>query len=141
MKVVVLAGGMGTRLAEETEVRPKPMVEVGGRPLLWHIMKIYAQFGHQEFVVALADLYHRGRHPSSAALGLISVYMGEIRRLGGAETDREAASTGETLEGLRRRAEKGRISGDADLLRTARAASRIYRREMDRLRGKGEEES
>jgi glucose-1-phosphate cytidylyltransferase len=53
MKVVILAGGMGTRLAEETETRPKPMVEVGGRPLLWHIMKHFAYFGFKEFVVAL----------------------------------------------------------------------------------------
>ncbi len=53
MKVAILAGGMGTRLAEETEVRPKPMVEIGGRPILWHIMKYYAHFGLREFVVAL----------------------------------------------------------------------------------------
>jgi glucose-1-phosphate cytidylyltransferase len=52
-KVVILAGGLGTRLAEQTEVRPKPMVEVGGRPLLWHLMKQYASFGFDEFVVAL----------------------------------------------------------------------------------------
>jgi glucose-1-phosphate cytidylyltransferase len=53
MKVVILAGGLGTRLAEETEVRPKPMVEIGGRPILWHIMKIYASQGFNEFFVAL----------------------------------------------------------------------------------------
>jgi len=53
MKVVILAGGLGTRLQEETEVRPKPMVEVGGRPILWHIMKIYAAHGYKEFVIAL----------------------------------------------------------------------------------------
>jgi glucose-1-phosphate cytidylyltransferase len=53
MKVVILAGGMGTRLAEETEIRPKPMVEIGGRPILWHIMKHYAHYGHKEFYVAL----------------------------------------------------------------------------------------
>jgi glucose-1-phosphate cytidylyltransferase len=53
MKVGILAGGYGTRLAEETEVRPKPMVEIGGHPILWHIMKIYEQFGHAEFVIAL----------------------------------------------------------------------------------------
>lgn len=53
MKVVILAGGLGTRLAEETEVRPKPMVEVGGRPILWHIMKHYAHHGFSEFCVAL----------------------------------------------------------------------------------------
>jgi glucose-1-phosphate cytidylyltransferase len=53
MKVVILAGGFGTRLAEHTEVRPKPMVEVGGRPILWHILKHYTRFDHREFVVAL----------------------------------------------------------------------------------------
>ena len=53
MKVAILAGGVGTRLAEETEIRPKPMVEIGGRPILWHIMKHYAHHGHRDFVVAL----------------------------------------------------------------------------------------
>lgn len=53
MKVVILAGGMGTRLREETEYRPKPMVQIGGRPLLWHIMKTYAHYGHNEFVICL----------------------------------------------------------------------------------------
>lgn len=53
MKVVILAGGLGTRLAEETEVKPKPMVEVGGHPVLWHIMKHYAHHGFKEFFVAL----------------------------------------------------------------------------------------
>lgn len=53
MKVAILAGGVGTRLVEETEVRPKPMVEIGGRPILWHIMKHYAHYGHTEFVIAL----------------------------------------------------------------------------------------
>lgn len=51
MKVVLLAGGLGTRLSEETDLRPKPMVEIGGRPLLWHIMKIYAASGFADFVV------------------------------------------------------------------------------------------
>ena len=53
MKVVILCGGLGTRLREETEFRPKPMVEVGGRPILWHIMKIYAHHGFREFVLCL----------------------------------------------------------------------------------------
>lgn len=53
MKVAILAGGLGTRLAEETEVRPKPMVDIGGHPILWHIMKHYAHFGHRDFVIAL----------------------------------------------------------------------------------------
>ncbi len=53
MNVVILAGGLGTRLAEETQIRPKPMVEIGGRPLLWHIMKVYAYHGFREFFIAL----------------------------------------------------------------------------------------
>ncbi len=53
MKVAILAGGLGTRLSEETTVKPKPMVEIGGRPILWHIMKIYASHGFREFVIAL----------------------------------------------------------------------------------------
>src|ERR1700754_2918901 len=53
MKVVILAGGLGTRLAEETELRPKPMVEIGGQPILWHILKIFSAFGLNEFVVCL----------------------------------------------------------------------------------------
>ena len=53
MKVLLLAGGFGTRLSEETDVKPKPMVEIGGKPILWHIMKIYSTYGFNEFVVLL----------------------------------------------------------------------------------------
>lgn len=53
MKVVILAGGLGTRLMEETEARPKPMVEIGGRPILWHIMKIYQEYGFTDFIICL----------------------------------------------------------------------------------------
>ncbi len=53
MKVGILAGGFGSRLAEETEIKPKPMVEIGGIPILWHIMKHYSHYGHKEFVIAL----------------------------------------------------------------------------------------
>lgn len=53
IKVVVLCGGLGTRLREETEFRPKPMIEIGGKPILWHIMKIYAHFGFKDFIVCL----------------------------------------------------------------------------------------
>jgi glucose-1-phosphate cytidylyltransferase len=53
MKVVLLAGGFGTRLSEETDVRPKPMVEIGGKPILWHIMKTYSEYGFNEFVILL----------------------------------------------------------------------------------------
>tara|TARA_B100001142_G_scaffold56419_1_gene55067 strand:+ start:361 stop:1131 length:771 start_codon:yes stop_codon:yes gene_type:complete len=53
MKVVILAGGFGTRLSEETELKPKPMVEIGGYPMLWHIMKLYSSFGLNEFIILL----------------------------------------------------------------------------------------
>ena len=52
MKTVIMAGGLGTRLSEETALKPKPMVEIGGRPILWHVMSIYARYGFKEFVVA-----------------------------------------------------------------------------------------
>jgi len=51
MKVVILAGGLGTRLSEETDIKPKPMVEIGGHPILWHIMKIYSHYGYNEFII------------------------------------------------------------------------------------------
>ena len=53
MKVVILAGGYGTRLSEETILKPKPMVEIGGKPILWHIMKIYQKHGFNEFIILL----------------------------------------------------------------------------------------
>jgi len=53
MKAVILAGGLGTRLAEETQLRPKPMVEIGGKPILWHILKIYSSYGINEFIICL----------------------------------------------------------------------------------------
>jgi glucose-1-phosphate cytidylyltransferase len=51
MKAVILAGGLGTRISEETSTRPKPMIEIGGKPILWHIMKIYSSFGINDFIV------------------------------------------------------------------------------------------
>lgn len=53
MKVVILAGGLGTRISEETDLKPKPMIEIGGKPILWHIMKIYSHYGFNEFIVCL----------------------------------------------------------------------------------------
>lgn len=53
MKVVLLAGGYGTRISEETDIKPKPMVEIGGKPILWHIMKMYSSYGHNDFVILL----------------------------------------------------------------------------------------
>jgi glucose-1-phosphate cytidylyltransferase len=58
MKVVILAGGLGTRLMEETEARPKPMVEIGGKPILWHIMKIYESYGYNDFIICLGYKAH-----------------------------------------------------------------------------------
>ncbi len=57
MKILILAGGKGTRLAEETETRPKPMVNIGDHPILWHIMKLYSRYGHHDFVILLG---HKG---------------------------------------------------------------------------------
>jgi glucose-1-phosphate cytidylyltransferase len=53
MKVVILAGGLGTRIAEEVGTKPKPMIEIGGRPILWHVMKSYSQYGHNDFIICL----------------------------------------------------------------------------------------
>ena len=51
MKAVILAGGLGTRIAEETHLKPKPMIEIGGKPILWHIMKIYSTYGINDFII------------------------------------------------------------------------------------------
>jgi glucose-1-phosphate cytidylyltransferase len=58
MKVVILAGGLGTRISEETVIKPKPMIEIGGKPIIWHIMKIYSTYGFNEFVVCLGYKGH-----------------------------------------------------------------------------------
>ena len=74
MKVVILAGGLGTRLAEETEIKPKPMVEIGGQPILWHIMKIYAHYGFNDFVIALG---YKGEVDQATIFGLLRTLDGE----------------------------------------------------------------
>jgi len=87
-KVAILAGGAGTRLAEETEIRPKPMVEIGGRPILWHIMRHYAHYGLRDFVIALG---YKGEHikkffvESSSLNGNLTVVpsQGRVERHGG----------------------------------------------------------
>jgi glucose-1-phosphate cytidylyltransferase len=58
MKVVILAGGLGTRISEESQLRPKPMIEIGGKPILWHIMKIYSHYGINEFIICLGYKGH-----------------------------------------------------------------------------------
>lgn len=92
MRAVILAGGLGTRLAEETEVRPKPMVEIGGRPILWHIMSHYAAHWVTEFVVALgykSDIIKRFFIERSRYTGSISVNLarGDITEHDKADAD------------------------------------------------------
>jgi glucose-1-phosphate cytidylyltransferase len=92
MKVAILAGGLGTRLSEETVVKPKPMVEIGGKPMLWHIMKIYAAYGYNEFVLALGykgDLikdYFLNYHHRARSL-TVKLNTGEIVLHGGSSED------------------------------------------------------
>jgi glucose-1-phosphate cytidylyltransferase len=90
VNVVILAGGLGTRLAEETEVKPKPMVEIGGRPILWHIMKHYAHYGFQEFHVALG---YRGEAIKRYFLDYHALSADLTVRLGSGESKIESAST------------------------------------------------
>src|SRR5208283_2683504 len=80
MKVVILAGGYGTRLSEETDLRPKPMVEIGGKPIIWHIMKIYSYYGFNDFVICcgykayvIKDYFHHYyMHQADMTVDLIS---------------------------------------------------------------------
>jgi glucose-1-phosphate cytidylyltransferase len=87
MKVAILAGGAGTRLAEETEIKPKPMVEIGGRPILWHIMRHYAHYGFKDFVIALGykgEVIKRYMLDYCALHSNLTVHLrtGEVRREG-----------------------------------------------------------
>jgi glucose-1-phosphate cytidylyltransferase len=88
MRTVILAGGLGTRLAEETDLRPKPMVEIGGRPILWHILALYAAQGFREFVIALGykgDMIKRFFADYSSLAGSLSVELrsGRLTRVDG----------------------------------------------------------
>jgi len=92
MKVAILAGGVGSRLSEETELKPKPMVEIGGRPILWHIMMHYACHGHKDFAVALGykgEVLKKYMIDYASLSRDLSVHLGtgEIRRNGGATCD------------------------------------------------------
>jgi glucose-1-phosphate cytidylyltransferase len=92
MKAVILAGGFGTRISEETSVRPKPMVEVGGRPVLWHIMKIYATHGITDFVICCGYMGHVIKeyffhYALNAADVTFDLGTGEMSRIGDAVED------------------------------------------------------
>jgi glucose-1-phosphate cytidylyltransferase len=92
VKVAILAGGLGSRLQEETEIKPKPMVEIGGRPILWHIMKIYAHHGFDDFLIALGykgDYIKRWMLEYSSIQGDLTVSLkdGQIQVLQGERED------------------------------------------------------
>jgi glucose-1-phosphate cytidylyltransferase len=92
VKVAILAGGLGSRLQEETEIKPKPMVDIGGRPILWHIMKIYATHGFNDFVIALGykgDYIKRWMLEYSSLQGDLKVSLkdGHVRVLEGERED------------------------------------------------------
>ncbi len=70
MKVAILAGGVGSRISEETEIKPKPMVEIGGKPILWHIMKHYAHYGFEDFAIALG---HKGEYVKRYMVDYVSL--------------------------------------------------------------------
>ncbi len=109
MKAVILAGGYGTRISEETALRPKPMVEIGGRPILWHIMKIYAAHGITDFVICLgykgymikeffANYYLHGAMADRSSRGQASTFACRI----GIGTTRETVTRPQPLTRPRR---------------------------------------
>jgi glucose-1-phosphate cytidylyltransferase len=92
MKAVILAGGIGSRISEETQLRPKPMIEIGGKPILWHIMKIYAQHGFDDFLIALGykgDYIKRWMLEYSSIQGDLTVSLkdGQVHVLQGERED------------------------------------------------------
>ncbi|MEE9267747.1 MAG: sugar phosphate nucleotidyltransferase, partial [Gammaproteobacteria bacterium] len=117
MKVVILAGGYGTRLSEETAVLPKPMIEIGGRPLLWHLMKLFSVHGFNEFVVALGykgDVIKRYflQYPDIGSDLRIELGSGRTERQGSVREDWnvELVNTGhDTMTGGRLRRLRDRL--------------------------------
>lgn len=128
MKVVVLCGGQGTRLREETEFRPKPMVEIGGKPILWHIMKIYSHYGFDDFILCLGykgelikeyfSNYDLWNQDFTVELGKNRKL--EIHRADGHENWRVTlADTGKTaLKGARIKKIEQYLDGDDDFMLT-----------------------
>jgi glucose-1-phosphate cytidylyltransferase len=124
MRTVLLAGGLGTRLGEETGSKPKPMVEIGGRPILWHIMKGYAHFGFSEFVLALGykgeiiKRYFREMYALSSDL-TVDLRTGKVDVRGGSAEDWlvHLVDTGaEVMTGGRLKRLESRLSGETFML-------------------------
>ncbi|MBL6455573.1 glucose-1-phosphate cytidylyltransferase [Belnapia sp. T6] len=125
MKAVILAGGLGTRLSEETELRPKPMVEIGGRPILWHIMKIFGEQGVRDFVICLGYkgymvkeyFINYRRHVSDITVDLASGSV-ETHRSGAEDWRISLIETGDgTMTGGRLK-RVGRYLGEDDFFMT-----------------------
>lgn len=122
MEVVILCGGKGSRLAEETSIRPKPMVELGGKPILWHIMKIYSNYGYKKFVLALGykanyikEYFYHSRISSSDFTLKMKPHSEPIFHNAMADSDWEITfiDTGEdTLKGGRLKRLEDHIKGD-----------------------------
>jgi len=122
MKVAILAGGKGTRLQEETELRPKPMVEIGGKPILWHIMRQYDHFGFRNFVIGLG---YMGEHikrymVESCALSAnltVNLRTGSVLPHGAASPDWqvELIDTGQTTNTGGPHQASGALPGELDL--------------------------
>ena len=75
LKIIILAGGFGTRISEESQFKPKPMVELGGMPILWHIMKLYSHHGFHEFIICAGYKQHQG-----VLRGLLPAHLGRYIR-------------------------------------------------------------
>ena len=135
MKVVILCGGLGTRLREETEFRPKPMVEVGGRPILWHIMKLYAHYGFRDFVLCLG---YRGNMIKEYFLNYEAMNNDFTICLGDAVADplpRPARRAGLPRHPGRNRPESmtgGRVRADREIHRRRQLPGHLRRRRQRR---------
>jgi glucose-1-phosphate cytidylyltransferase len=124
MKTVILAGGLGSRLMEETELRPKPMVEIGGRPILWHILKHYSHYGMREFIIALGYRGDLIKSYFAGAVGLdgsLSVFTRDRRverhDLGDEDWTVHLVETGtDTMTGGRLKRLAGRLSDGTFML-------------------------
>jgi glucose-1-phosphate cytidylyltransferase len=138
MKIAILAGGAGTRLAEETDVKPKPMVEIGGKPILWHIMQHYAQHGLRDFVIALG---HRGEYIKRYMMdfGLsesdltVSIGSGDVLRRGNRRPDWtvDLVDTGEkTMTGGRIKRLQKFVNGSTFMLTWGDGVSNVNLKEL-----------